>query len=97
VCHEVSQGPECDQCSHFLVNRSMSESDRTVYMQRQSGSNLHSHIDLQRVPSVFEKVLDPESLAGDQKSAPLSSSDMFRYFQSLYHIILRIKDNNSKT
>ena len=29
----------------------------------------------------------PESLAGDQKSAPLLRSDMFSMFKSLYHII----------
>jgi hypothetical protein len=52
----------------------MSESDRTVYMQRQSGSNLHSHIDLQHVPSVFEKVLDPgESCRGSE----VCFADMF--------------------
>jgi hypothetical protein len=42
-----------------------------------SGSKLHSHIGLEHARPVFEKVLDLGESCWDQKSAPLSRSDMF--------------------
>jgi hypothetical protein len=64
VCHNVSQGPEGEQCSHFLVKplhvRVGSYRVQVAAVREQFTEYTRTLIDLEHARPVFEKVLDPE-------------------------------------